>query len=375
MRILSLGNCELVPYLGSGKSRLRWSAGFRALGHTFDLLEPKDFEWWPSVGYGKHLRVARGAQLRVRRILRETSYDIVEFCGGEFGWITRELAAREKRPLIVARTDGLELLAYYDGAIPDIDRRFWPPRRFYETLKHRLDFYAFRYADRFASLSWADHACVVNHGLFDDATARVVAPGIDAEFLGRPFSPGDPHQLAYAGTWSDRKNPTAIVSVTSRLLRQRADLIFNIFGSFGSSDQILAGYPAELRNRVVVHPKLAIADLTAGLSRCGVFFFPSLYEGFGMTVAEAMGCSCAVVTTPTGFGAELRPGTEAMICAAHDLAGFEKAILDLIDDEPRRVAMARAGWKRVQSLHWDEQTATLAGIYRGWVEDWARTGR
>jgi len=316
--------------------------------------------------------------LHLRRALRETDYDILEFCGGEFGWITRELAARQSRPLIIARTDGLELLAYYDGAIPDVSRRpFWPPRRAYEALKHRLDFYAFRDADRFASLSWADHAWVVKHGLFDDATARVVAPGIDAEFLARPFSPGDPRQLAYAGTWSDRKNPIAIVTVTTRLLRQRPDLIFNVFGSFGSGDQILSAYPAELRNRVVVHPRLANADLTAGLARCGVFFFPSLYEGFGMTVAEAMGCSCAVVTTPTGFGAELRPGTEAMVCGAQDLAGFERTILHLLDDEPGRTAVARAGWERVQPLHWDVQTARLERIYRGWLDEWRTrvTGR
>jgi glycosyltransferase involved in cell wall biosynthesis len=375
MRILSVGNCQLDPFLGSGKSRLRWAAGFRALGHTFDVLEPKDIEWWPFVGHLKHLRLARGAQLRVRRALREANYDIVEFCGGEFGWITRELAARQDRPLIIARTDGLELLAYYGGAIPDVSRSgpFWPPRRFYESLKHRLDFYAFRYADRFASLSWADHACVVKHGLFDDATAQVVPPGIDPEFLGRPFSPGDPQQLAYAGTWTERKNPAAIVTVTSRLLRQRPDLTFNIFGSFGSAELILAAYPAELRNRVVVHPKLAIADLTAGLSRCGVFFFPSLYEGFGMTLAEAMGSSCAAVTTPTGFGAELTPGKDVMICAAQDLAGFERTILQLLDDEARRVALARSGWEHVQPLRWDAQAARLEGIYRGWLDEWQRT--
>ena len=328
-----------------------------------------------GLGHLQHLRLARGAQLRVRRALRETDYDIIEFCGGEFGWITRELAARRDRPLIIARTDGLELLAYYGGTIPDVTRSgpFWPPHRFHESLKHRLDFDAFRYADRFASLSWADHACVVKHGLFDDATARVVAPGIDAEFLGRPFSPGDPHQLAYAGTWSDRKNPAAIVTVTSRLLRLRPGLTFNLFGAFGSADQILRAYPAELRHRVVVHPKLAIADLTAGLSRCGVFFFPSLYEGFGMTVAEAMGCGCAVVTTATGFGAELTPGTEAMICGAQDLAGFERTILQLLDDEAGRVALARAGWAHVQPLHWDAQAASLEGIYRGWLEEWQRT--
>jgi glycosyltransferase involved in cell wall biosynthesis len=378
MRILSLGNCELVPFLGSGKSRLRWSAGFRALGHTFDVLEPKDIEWWPSLGGRlKHLRLARGAQLRVRRALREGEYDIIEFCGGEFGWITRELSARKDRPLIIARTDGLELLAYYGGAIPDLKRPrpFWPPRQFYESIKHRLDFYAFRYADRFASLSWADNACVVKHGLFDDTTARVVAPGIDPEFLGRPFAPGDPLQLAYGGTWSERKNPTAIVAVTSRLLRQRPGLTFNLFGAFGSAEQILAAYPLELRQRVVVHPKLAVADLTAGLSRCGVFFFPSLYEGFGMTVAEAMGCGCAVVTTPTGFGGELTPGTDAMICGAQDLAGFERTILQLLDDERGRVTLARAGWEHVQTLNWDAQVATLESIYRGWLDEWQGTRR
>jgi glycosyltransferase involved in cell wall biosynthesis len=89
-----------------------------------------------------------------------------------------------------------------------------------------------------------------------------------------------------------------------------------------------------------------------------------------MTVAEAMGCSCAVVTTPTGFGAELTPGTEAMICRAQDLTGFERTILHLLDDEPGRTALARAGWERVQPLHWDAQAARLERIYRGWLDEW-----
>src|SRR5687768_12665353 len=111
MRILSLSNCPLDPTLGSGKTRLRWSEGLRELGHTIEMVEPIEFETWHGRRRALRFRQAWGACEFVNEKLRAGDYDAIEFFGGEFGLATWKLSKLPSRPLLVAHTDGLELLA------------------------------------------------------------------------------------------------------------------------------------------------------------------------------------------------------------------------------------------------------------------------
>ena len=368
MKILAIGNCELSPFLGSGKTRLAWSGGLRALGHTVDVLQPRDYECVPALRKAKRVRLAWGARMALVRRLREERYDIIESFGGEIGWAIRHLAARKERPLLIAHTDGIELLAYYEGAIPpDCPPPFWQPRALNRYLHQRLDYTAFRYADRFVALSKEDRDYVIARGLFAPEHASTIAPGIDAAFLGRPFAPAATAHIAYFGTWTERKNPAATISVIGSVLAKRPAAIFNVFGASGAAPEIVAAFPEAVRERIVVHPRLPVEELADRVAQCAVVFFPSLYEGFGMALAEAMGCGCAAVATPTGFGAELRDGVEALIRPARDFAALEEALLALLDDAPRRLSLARAGWECVQSLVWERKVAALERLYLDWL--------
>ena len=371
MNILALGNCELSPFLGSGKTRIAWSSGLRERGHTVEVLQPSDFEFCPALRLGKRFRMAYGARAKVLSLIRKREYDLIEFFGGEFGWVTRALAAMKKRPLIVAHTDGIELIAFHGGAFPpERMPALWNPRAFSRALHHRLDYSAFRYADRFVTGSQEDRNYAIARGLFAPENARAIAPGIDAEFLARPFAPGDGSQIAYLGTWTERKNPAVIASAITAVLHQRPNTVFHIFGAADAGASIKAVFPSSIHDRVRVHPKLSKDELVSRVSQCGIFFFPSIYEGFGMALAEAMGCGCAAVTTPTGFGAELLNGEQALVCAAHDTAGLEAALLRMIDDGPLRARIGRAGWERVQELLWKNQVAKLEQAYLQWLKEW-----
>lgn len=371
MRILSVGNCELSAFLGSGKTRLRWSEGLRALGHQVDVLQPSDFVLWPNAQKAMRFRLAAGALLVIRRRIRRKRYDLVELFGGELGWITRFLSQRRDRPIIVAHSDGLELLAYHGGKLPNgALPPFWNPRKLNYELNHWLDYDAFRFADRFVSASREEFDFVVRSQLFQPEHVRTIPLGVDREFIGRPFRPGDKNRIAFTGTWTTRKNPGVIVRVVSAVLAKNPSLVFDIFGAPGHEQEIHAAFPPELRSRVLVHPKLPVNALSERIAKCSIFFFPSRYEGFGMALAEAMACGCAAVTTPTGFGANLRDGVEAVVRPCEDSPGMEQAILDLIGDDARREAMARAGWSLVQTLRWEDQVQLLEQTYGKWLNEW-----
>ena len=87
MRIASVTNTPLDPSLGSGKTVLSWSEGLRDKGHHVDVFSPDMFY--------KPLNRQRVRRLKLRwdacslvTPLRNGNYDLVEFYGGEFGWLT-----------------------------------------------------------------------------------------------------------------------------------------------------------------------------------------------------------------------------------------------------------------------------------------------
>ena len=46
------------------------------------------------------------------------------------------------------------------------------------------------------------------------------------------------------------------------------------------------------------------------------------------------------------------------------------ALVRLLDDEPLRSRVARAGWQRVQGLRWEDSVRKLEQTYRRWLDEW-----
>jgi glycosyltransferase involved in cell wall biosynthesis len=371
MKILSLSTCPLDPHLGSGKTRLRWSTGLRELGHSVEMVEPFAYETWHGLRRALRFRQAWGACAFVKEKLRTDNYDLLEFFGGEFGLVTWQLSKQANRPLIVAHTDGLELLA------SERERAYNPPltfkshlrARFLSQTHERLSRAAFIYADAFVTGCEVDRRYVLEHQIYAPERTAVVEPGLDREYLEMPFTSQKEHRVAYTGSWIPRKATDKLTAVMTRILAQDQHLYFDLYGAGGNRDLVLAGFPAALHNRIVVHGRISNAALAESLRKAKVFFFPTQYEGFGMALAEAMACSCAAVTTPTGFGAELRDGQEALLCDFNDVEAMEQAVLRLLGDEQWRASVARQGWERVQMLSWDANIKKLESLYTGWLSE------
>ncbi|MDY6781653.1 MAG: glycosyltransferase family 4 protein [Cyanobacteriota bacterium] len=369
MKILSLTNCPLDPSLGSGKTVLRWSEGLRKLGHTVDVCEPKDYQLWSKIRRGIKFRLAGGAWHYLRNRVNSNKYDLVECYGDEFWLLLTQIASQKKRPFLVAHTNGLELL-HRDRA-----RVYDPPQslreraydRFAEQTHDRFSRIAFNRVDAFVSICELDRRYVLNRGLYPSKKTATIEPGLDSEYFSIPFTPQRQNQIAYFGSWTPRKGLNQLCTVASAILTRHSDLSFHCYGTNTSPGVVINSFPVEIRNRIVVYPRLPTAKIVEDLSRVKVFFFPSQYEGFGMAVAEAMACGCAVVTTPTGFGGDLKSGKEAIICDFNDTEGMESAIHLLLSDETLRREIARSGYNRVQNLRWDLAVSQLEKTYLNWL--------
>ena len=374
MKILVLSNCPLDPMLGSGKTRLMWSNGLREHGHTVDVLEPKDFElWYPKVK-GRKFRQAFGAFRVVRKRLEEQSYDMIEYFGDEFWLIANTLRRRLERPMLVAHTDGIELLSLERERSVSATTTYEGMHRVFSRFTHdRFSWIAFKSAEAFVTGCDVDIDFVKRKQLYPEEWTAVIEPCLDDDYLGRSFISERKERIAFTGSWIDRKNIKLIVDVISRILRKRPNLSFHVYGAGSTRERVLKDFDAALHKQIVLYGRLTNEELTQSLSESKVYFFPSTYEGFGLALAEAMASGCAAVTTPTGYGGSLRNGVDAIVCPFNDGAAMEPAIERLLDDDAFRLNIARAGHARIQGLRWKEHVKALSDTYTRWHAKWVKT--
>ncbi|MFZ5907807.1 MAG: glycosyltransferase family 4 protein [Nitrospirota bacterium] len=91
-------------------------------------------------------------------------------------------------------------------------------------------------------------------------------------------------------------------------------------------------------------------DVAPFINAADIFVLPSLWEGFGLALIEAMGFSKPVIATSVGGIPEIVPDRIAgILCRPDDPDGLSDAIVTLIQNPGRRAEMGRAGRERVKN--------------------------
>jgi glycosyltransferase involved in cell wall biosynthesis len=186
-----------------------------------------------------------------------------------------------------------------------------------------------------------DHAAF--HAPSDDEKARVRAR------LGL----GRSEYVAFLGAKEPRKNVPNLIRGWAEAVRDRSDPpALVIAGGQGHDDEIdraVAEVPAHLR---LLRPGyLRYADLPGYLGGALVAAYPSYGEGFGLPILEAMACGAPVLTTPRLSLPEV--GGDAVAYTSEDPAQIAADLAALLDDEPRRLALAKAGFDRAKEFTWE----------------------
>jgi glycosyltransferase involved in cell wall biosynthesis len=106
-------------------------------------------------------------------------------------------------------------------------------------------------------------------------------------------------------------------------------------------------------------------DIPDWLRACDVFVFPSLFEGLGLALIEAMAAGCVCVASAVGPVTEIvRDGVEGFLVPPGDDAALARAVLQAIDDVPRR-RMLSASAKESATRRFDPKAAAhrLEAVY------------
>lgn len=180
----------------------------------------------------------------------------------------------------------------------------------------------------------------------------------------RTRRPRRPPCVLAVGTLLPHKNIDTLVRAMNEPALRHVELILA-----GPADGRELGR-LEVWRRAVVEPSRIrhegfvdldrLADLYAGASAVAL---PSLYEGFGLTLLEAMKCGTPAVASAIPAHREVGGDTVIYVDAARNPTAWADALAMLTDDEMRANALARAASARAASVTWDaiaEQMVALA---------------
>jgi glycosyltransferase involved in cell wall biosynthesis len=117
-----------------------------------------------------------------------------------------------------------------------------------------------------------------------------------------------------------------------------------------------------LESEVVFTGQIREQDKAPHYSAATVFAFPSLYEGFGMPVLEAMACGAAVVTSDTSALPEVA-GDAAVLVDPKNTEQIGDALLQLVQDPVRRDELGEAARARAAHFSWGAVAQQTLGVY------------
>jgi glycosyltransferase involved in cell wall biosynthesis len=173
---------------------------------------------------------------------------------------------------------------------------------------------------------------------------RVVQNGVDAVFTPEGPAAGGEYVLAVA-TLEPRKNLGRAVEAA-----RRAGIELRVVGARGWGDVEVPGWVGEL-------PDSELAALYRGAR---AVLYPSLYEGFGLPVLEAMACGAPVVTS-SGTSTEEVAGGAAVLADPLDVDSIAAALAEALH---RRDELVALGLERARAFTWDAAADALEALWR-----------
>ena len=179
---------------------------------------------------------------------------------------------------------------------------------------------------------------------------QTIYSGIPEEYFDAPPTARKRPYALYVGTIEPRKNLDTLLDAWRQLnpgLRQEFDLL--IAGPQGwSAETTMARIRAEATYLGYV-PEADLPGLVAGAT---IFVYPSLYEGFGFPVAQAMAARVPVLTSNNSCLPEIA-GDGALLIDPRSPSELAQGLTRLFESESRRMELAARGRARAEAFRWE----------------------
>src|SRR5262245_643771 len=240
---------------------------------------------------------------------------------------------------------------------------------------------AVRRADRIIAISEAERDELIETTGARADKIRVIYHGVEPRF--RP--PRDPEEtepllarygitrpfLFHLGNIEPRKNLHSVFRAFEMIRRKTDRRLSLVIG--GETGWLYKGILEEARRCDAGPPPiftgyLAEEDAAVSLGAASVFVFPSLYEGFGMPILEAMACGVPVVTSDRGAMREVAGGA-ALLVEPESPEAIAGAIVSILEDPALAGRLSAMGRERAAGFTWERAAAQTLALYREATEN------
>lgn len=243
-------------------------------------------------------------------------------------------------------------------------------RYYYKAMMYA----ALRVAERMITVSRFSRD-QIRRFLKTDREIEVIYPAFDSSF--QPVT--DPVRLQtvqarygirndyilYTGIFKPRKNHAGLLRAFRKFLDKGADTTLVIAGPMKGGEHQLRNVAQELKigERVVFTGFVEDSELPALYSGARVYACPSLYEGFGFTVLEAMACGVPVVSSAESSLPEVA-GAAALYADARDAHQFGEALYRAFTDLKLRCVMVEKGYENLRRFDWRNTALQTLTVYQ-----------
>ncbi len=203
------------------------------------------------------------------------------------------------------------------------------------------------------------------------ARIEVLYGGVDSRFCPQP-DPGEAERLRAryglderpyvlsVGTVQPRKNYVRLIKAFAQLRASRLQLV--IAGGMGWLYQDILAEAEKHAGSVRLLGFVDDGDLPALYRNASLLAFPSLYEGFGLPVLEAMACGVPVICSDVSSLPEVA-GDAALLVDPLATAGLTEALARVLEDAGLRRQMISKGLAQAARFTWEQAARQLLGSF------------
>lgn len=191
---------------------------------------------------------------------------------------------------------------------------------------------------------------------------RVTPLAAGSEFKPVPVRPAAPYFL-YVGNLEPRKNLERLVEAFAQIPQKDHRLFIVGTRWYHGDDAEQKARSLGLNGRVKFLGYVPRAELPGLFSGATAFVYPSLLEGFGLPIVEAMACGTPVITSDNSSMKEIGEGA-AVLIDPRDTRQISEALASVADDSALREELSKKGLKRAAEFSWQQTARLTLAAYR-----------
>jgi glycosyltransferase involved in cell wall biosynthesis len=341
-------------------------------------------------GYLQRILFPEVVMAHINSLCSNQGLDVVDGSLGDI-WVWAKLARtlRRQRPLLVTRSHGLHHLTH-EWILQEARRGALKLSWMYSLYRGGFNLWEIRNAvkdsDLVFLLNKEERDYVIKQLGVESARAHIFPNGIPESFLSLPFEPlpTEPDtilRIAQVSSYIPRKGIQYGSPALQTILKRYPNVEVSFIGAACSDiaepeSAIYADFDPAFHHRIKVIPRYAQETLPKLLEGHHIKLLPTLSEGFGKAIVEAMACGLAPVTTNVAGPLEIvQDGRDAIVVPTRNSSAIVQALDRLIRDRAYLEKLRRNAYETAQNYGWKHTAQARLACYEEAIQKKAHFNR